>query len=203
MCVHVRWGPDRHSSQSVVVNVPPQVAGDLDLAQSRKYLTTGKRTYLKLRHLVDAGCLLVGHGLKKDFRMINIVVPPAQARHVPPPPYTHSSLSSRLIGTYLAIPSHAIAIDLLRFAAAAATRFLGALSILEQNYFDCGRQQRWLRARRRLRRRAVVQVMDTAELFSFKRQRKLSLRFLAAFLLRIDIQGQVPPRAPSMPPCPT
>ena len=29
------------------------------------------------------------------------------------------------------------------------------------------------------------------ELFSFKRQRKLSLRFLAAFLLRIDIQQQV------------
>lgn len=39
----------------------------------------------------------------------------------------------------------------------------------------------------------MVQVVDTAELFSFKRQRKLSLRFLAAFLLRIDIQGQVPP----------
>jgi hypothetical protein len=35
-------------------------------------------------------------------------------------------------------------------------------------------------------------VVDTVELFSFKRQRKLSLRFLAAFLLRIDIQQQVP-----------
>ncbi len=33
-------------------------------------------------------------------------------------------------------------------------------------------------------------MVDTAELFSFKRQRKLSLRFLAAFLLRIDIQRQ-------------
>jgi hypothetical protein len=38
----------------------------------------------------------------------------------------------------------------------------------------------------------VAQVVDTVELFSFKRQRKLSLRFLAAFLLRIDIQQQVP-----------
>ncbi len=37
----------------------------------------------------------------------------------------------------------------------------------------------------------AVQVVDTAELFSFKRQRKLSLRFLAAFLLRVDIQRQV------------
>ena len=54
------------------------MAGDLDPAASPHHLTTLKRAYLKLRFLVDAGCVFVGHGLKKDFRMLNIVVPPAQ-----------------------------------------------------------------------------------------------------------------------------
>ena len=33
-----------------------------------------------------------------------------------------------------------------------------------------------------------LQVVDTVELFHFKRQRKLSLRFLAGFLLGVGIQ---------------
>jgi len=33
-----------------------------------------------------------------------------------------------------------------------------------------------------------LQVVDTVELFHFKRQRKLSLRFLAAYLLGASIQ---------------
>lgn len=62
-----------------------QVPGDLDPAQSRHHLTTHKAAYLKLRYLIDAGAIFVGHGLKKDFRMLNIVVPPSQVLRNPKP----------------------------------------------------------------------------------------------------------------------
>jgi len=52
--------------------------GDLDPNVSTHHLTTLKSVYLKLRYLVDTGCILIGHGLAKDFRILNILVPPHQ-----------------------------------------------------------------------------------------------------------------------------
>ena len=86
--------------------------GDLDPATSQHHLVPLKHAYLKLRYLVDSGCTFVGHGLRKDFKMVNMVVPREQ-------------------------------------------------------------------------------VIDTVDLFHFKHQRKLSLRFLAAVLLDLtDFQEQ-------------
>eukprot|EP00920_Eleutheroschizon_duboscqi_P018069 GHVT01043195.1.p1 GENE.GHVT01043195.1~~GHVT01043195.1.p1 ORF type:complete len:131 (-),score=28.17 GHVT01043195.1:744-1136(-) len=45
---------------------------------STRWLTTKQAVYHKLRYLVQAGCIFVGHGLQKDFRIINMFVPMAQ-----------------------------------------------------------------------------------------------------------------------------
>eukprot|EP00835_Amoeboradix_gromovi_P001829 NODE_92_length_21718_cov_0.361950.p3 type:complete len:924 gc:universal NODE_92_length_21718_cov_0.361950:13991-16762(+) len=46
--------------------------GDLDPKTSRKRLLHLKTVYKKIRWLIDLGCVFVGHGLKKDLRIISI-----------------------------------------------------------------------------------------------------------------------------------
>ncbi|QRV85967.1 PAB-dependent poly(A)-specific ribonuclease subunit PAN2 [Ceratobasidium sp. AG-Ba] len=53
-------------------------AGDLDPYSSEHALVPLKSAYKKLRLLIDLGCIFIGHGLSKDFRIINIAVPKDQ-----------------------------------------------------------------------------------------------------------------------------
>jgi len=46
--------------------------GDLDPLLSRYTLTPLKLVYKKLRVLVDRGCVFIGHGLSKDFRIMSM-----------------------------------------------------------------------------------------------------------------------------------
>jgi len=53
-------------------------AGDLDPGLSRHHLLPLKSVYKKLALMVSKGIVFIGHGLKSDFRIINILVPPGQ-----------------------------------------------------------------------------------------------------------------------------
>jgi len=52
--------------------------GDLTLGMSRYVLVNLKAVYKKLWVLLNLGCKFIGHGLKSDFRTINIHVPESQ-----------------------------------------------------------------------------------------------------------------------------
>jgi len=51
---------------------------DLNPQISPHHLISSKTAYLKMRYLVDRGCIFVGHGLSQDFLTVNIFVPPSQ-----------------------------------------------------------------------------------------------------------------------------
>lgn len=53
-------------------------AGDLDPVRSSYAVSQLKTVYKKLLALVDAGVVFVGHGLKKDLRVLNFAVPANQ-----------------------------------------------------------------------------------------------------------------------------
>lgn len=54
------------------------VAQDLSPKHSRHHLITARAAYLKLRCLVERGCIFVGHGLQQDFWTANVAVPASQ-----------------------------------------------------------------------------------------------------------------------------
>eukprot|EP00980_Cylindrotheca_fusiformis_P010035 scaffold2214_cov139-Cylindrotheca_fusiformis.AAC.32 len=54
------------------------VAEDLDPDKSPHNLISTRSAYLKLRYLMEQGCIFLGHGLRKDFVNVNLVVPPHQ-----------------------------------------------------------------------------------------------------------------------------
>lgn len=54
--------------------------GDLDPSRSKKSLVTLQTAYRRLWLLSNMGCIFVGHGLKSDFRCINLQVPKSQIR---------------------------------------------------------------------------------------------------------------------------
>ena len=60
----------------------PIADGDLDPTLSRYTLTPLKVVYKKLRLLVDSGCIFIGHGLSKDFRIISACFPFRKRRDV-------------------------------------------------------------------------------------------------------------------------
>jgi len=54
------------------------VPGDLDAKSSPHHLVTARTAYLKLRFLMERGCIFLGHGLSQDFLTVNLYVPPSQ-----------------------------------------------------------------------------------------------------------------------------
>jgi PAB-dependent poly(A)-specific ribonuclease subunit 2 len=54
------------------------VAEDLDPSKTPHSLISTRSGYLKLRYLMEQGCIFVGHGLRQDFATVNLIVPPNQ-----------------------------------------------------------------------------------------------------------------------------
>ncbi|KAF9521074.1 hypothetical protein BS47DRAFT_1404191 [Hydnum rufescens UP504] len=78
--------------------------GDLQPNSSAHVLLPLKVVYKKLRLLVDLGCIFVGHGLSKDFRIINIFVPPERVIDTVDLYYVkerHRRLSLRFLSYYV------------------------------------------------------------------------------------------------------
>ena len=154
--------------------------GDLDPSVSRHHITTMKAAYLQLRQLVDAGCRFVGHGLQKDFEMINVVVPPDQIIDTVAP---HAHASRARAPRHSTPPNRPGGLPWGPWCACACTSYPGA-ALLGGSSQGPRRRPGQQPPRCALRERppshgAIAQV----DLFYLPGSRRISLRFLAWHLL--------------------
>lgn len=133
--------------------------GDLDPSVSPHRLVPLKTVYLKLRHLVDRGCVFVGHGLFSDFRVINLFVPPSQIKdtvelfRLP----GQRKISLRFLAAFVlkmkiqddthdSVVDARIALMLYRKYVDLTKQGPEAVSRMIHSIYDCGRQTKWKRA---------------------------------------------------------
>jgi len=132
--------------------------------------------YLKLRYLLDVGCIFVGHGLQKDFRIMSYLLR-STPKHFHIHPHSSTPLFTPRSLAIIADSSlyHDFVMTLYLF-------FVIHCCLLLMT-----------RLRRSLRSDLIVpknQIVDTVDLFHLPGQRKLSLQFLTALLLNEDIQAE-------------
>lgn len=88
-----------------IVNYLTQFSGirpeDLNKETSTHNLITLKTAYRKLRYMIDAKVLFIGHGLQQDFRILNMIVPNDQIFDTVDK-YLHSSNQRKLSLKFLA-----------------------------------------------------------------------------------------------------
>lgn len=139
--------------------------GDLDAMMSSKHLTTLKASYLKLLFLLEKGVKFVGHGLKKDFRVINILVctPYTSNPHCTAPLLTGITL--------LTPPLYASSLNSPHFTWPSLRPYFTPLTIWPPLSISFTF----------LLQVPPEQVVDTVELFHCPKQRFVSLKFLAWF----------------------
>lgn len=67
------------SPDEVILDYSTHVSGirpeDLVPESSTKTLSSRKNLLLKLQSLIDANCIIIGHGLENDFRVCNLTIP--------------------------------------------------------------------------------------------------------------------------------
>lgn len=112
---------------------------DLDQSTSPHHLVTPEAAYMKVRLLMERGCLFVGHGLSQDFRVINICIPPNQIidtaviYHQPNQRYISLRyLTNYVLGRDMQQEVH----DSIEDAKAAHELYMKALTLKRKNKFD-------------------------------------------------------------------